>query len=63
MGAASTLDQLWGSIPPLVTPFRGGEVDYETYGRLVEAQVAAGSHGVLVNGTTGEPSLLTVDES
>lgn len=62
MGAASTLDQLWGSIPPLVTPFRGGEVDYETYGRLVEAQVAAGSHGVLVNGTTGEPSLLTVDE-
>ena len=62
MGAASTLVQLWGSIPPLVTPFRGGEVDYETYGRLVEAQVAAGSHGVLVNGTTGEPSLLTVDE-
>ena len=62
MGAASTLDQLRGSIPPLVTPFRGGEVDYETYGRLVEAQVAAGSHGVLVNGTTGEPSLLTVDE-
>jgi 4-hydroxy-tetrahydrodipicolinate synthase len=62
MGAASTLEQLWGSIPPLVTPFRGGEVDYETYGRLVEAQVAAGSHGVLVNGTTGEPSLLTVDE-
>ena len=62
MGAASTLDQLWGSIPPLVTPFRGGEVDFDTYGRLVEAQVAAGSHGVLVNGTTGEPSLLTVDE-
>lgn len=62
MGAASTLDQLWGSIPPLVTPFRGGEVDYETYARLVEAQVATGSHGVLVNGTTGEPSLLTVDE-
>ena len=62
MGAASTLDQLWGSIPPLVTPFRGGEVDYETYGRLVEAQVAAGSHGILVNGTTGEPSLLTVAE-
>ena len=62
MGAASTLDQLWGSIPPLVTPFRDGEVDYETYGRLVEAQVAAGSHGVLVNGTTGEPSLLTVEE-
>lgn len=62
MGAASTLDQLWGSIPPLVTPFRSGEVDYETYGRLVEGQVAAGSHGVLVNGTTGEPSLLTVEE-
>src|SRR3954469_5684341 len=60
--AASTLDQLWGSVPPLVTPFRGGEVDYETCRRLVETQVAAGSHGILVNGTTGEPSLLTIDE-
>ena len=55
-------ERLRGSIPPLVTPFRDGEVDYESYAGLCEAQVAGGSHGVLVNGTTGEPSTLTIAE-
>ena len=53
---------LSGSIPPLVTPFRGDAVDYDTYARLCEFQLEHGSHGILVNGTTGEPSTLTVDE-
>lgn len=53
---------LRGSYPPLVTPFAGGEVDYETYARLVEFQIAQGSHGIVVNGTTGEPSTLTAEE-
>jgi 4-hydroxy-tetrahydrodipicolinate synthase len=53
---------LKGSYPPLVTPFRDGAVDYETYARLVERQIAEGSHGLVVNGTTGEPSTLSVDE-
>jgi 4-hydroxy-tetrahydrodipicolinate synthase len=53
---------LRGSYPPLVTPFAGGEVDYETYARLVEHQIAEGSHGILVNGTTGEPSTLSAAE-
>ncbi len=53
---------LRGSIPPLVTPFKNGEVDYDAYAGLVEFQVREGSHGVLVNGTTSEPSSLTVDE-
>ncbi len=59
---SSTSDRLRGSIPPLVTPFRNGEVDYETYGRLVAWHVKNGSHGVLVNGTTAEPSTLTLEE-
>ena len=54
--------ELRGSIPPIVTPFSGGEVDYRKYAELVEFQLANGSHGVLVNGTTSEPSSLTVDE-
>ena len=58
----SKLEALKGSIPPLVTPFKNGAVDYETYARLVEYQVANGSHGVLVNGTTSEPSTLTTAE-
>ena len=56
------LRALKGSIPPVVTPFKNGAVDYETYARLVEFQVANGSHGVLVNGTTSEPSTLTTAE-
>lgn len=56
------LQALKGSIPPVVTPFKNGAVDYETYARLVEFQVANGSHGVLVNGTTSEPSTLTTAE-
>ncbi|HTX23638.1 MAG TPA: 4-hydroxy-tetrahydrodipicolinate synthase [Steroidobacteraceae bacterium] len=56
------LDRLKGSMPPLVTPFRRGEVDYDTYGKLVSFQIEHGTHGILVNGTTGEPSMLTVEE-
>ncbi len=59
---APLLDRLKGSIPPLVTPFRDGAVDYDTYAELVEFQIKDGSHGVLVNGTTAEPSTLTVEE-
>jgi 4-hydroxy-tetrahydrodipicolinate synthase len=55
-------DFLRGSIPPLVTPFKDGKVDYDTYSRLVELQIKGGSHGILVNGTTSEPSTLSVEE-
>lgn len=53
---------LRGSYPPLVTPFRDGAVDYEAFAALVEHQVANGSHGVVVCGTTGEPTALTAAE-
>lgn len=55
-------DELRGSIPPLVTPFKDGAVDVATFEALVERQIAEGSHGVLVTGTTGEPSTLTTPE-
>src|SRR5665213_145917 len=55
-------DFLKGSYPPIVTPFRDGEVDYDTYAKLVERQVVEGSHGIVVNGTTSEPSTLSVPE-
>jgi 4-hydroxy-tetrahydrodipicolinate synthase len=54
---------LRGSFVPLVTPFDEDlKVDYETYARLVDRQAAGGSHGVVVTGTSGEPSSLTVSE-
>ena len=56
------LTKLKGSIPPLITPFSNGEVDYDAYAGLVEFQIDKGSHGILVNGTTSEPSTLTTEE-
>lgn len=53
---------LIGSMPPIITPFLDGAVDHDTFARLVEFQIANGSHGILVNGTTSEPSSLTVEE-
>jgi 4-hydroxy-tetrahydrodipicolinate synthase len=53
---------LTGSVPPLITPFKDGKIDLEAYARLIEFQVGAGTHGILVNGTTAEPSTLTVAE-
>jgi 4-hydroxy-tetrahydrodipicolinate synthase len=58
----NALATLRGSIPPLVTPFKNGAVDYDRYAELVEFQIAEGSHGILVNGTTAEPSTLTTEE-
>jgi len=55
-------DFLTGSIPPLITPFRDGRIDLDTYGRLIDYQARNGSQGILVNGTTSEPSTLSVAE-
>src|ERR1700740_1839038 len=59
---SAAIDDLRGSIPPLVTPFKNGEVDYDAYVSLVAMQIEKGSHGILVNGTTSEPATLTVEE-
>jgi 4-hydroxy-tetrahydrodipicolinate synthase len=56
------VSRLQGSIPPLITPFRSGQVDYDAYASLVDFQIREGSHGILVNGTTSEPASLTVEE-
>src|SRR5690606_7936180 len=61
-GSHAMLQRIRGSIPPLITPFRDVEIDYDAYARLIEFQIAQGSHGILVNGTTAEPSTLTLDE-
>jgi 4-hydroxy-tetrahydrodipicolinate synthase len=56
------VSDLKGSIPPLITPFRDGQVDYDAYAAMVEFQIREGSHGILVNGTTSEPASLTIEE-
>jgi 4-hydroxy-tetrahydrodipicolinate synthase len=51
-----------GSYTPLVTPFRDGRVDFDAFDALVELQLEGGSRGVVVCGTTGEPTSLTLGE-
>lgn len=51
-----------GCATALVTPFRGGQVDYDALDRLVEAQLDGGVSALVVAGTTGEPATMTWEE-
>ena len=47
-----------GLFTALVTPFRDGAVDERAFVALVERQIAAGVHGLVPMGTTGESATL-----
>ncbi|MDP3174772.1 MAG: 4-hydroxy-tetrahydrodipicolinate synthase [Phenylobacterium sp.] len=51
-----------GVITALVTPFRDGGIDEAAYVALIERQIAAGVHGLVPVGTTGETSTLSHEE-
>lgn len=51
-----------GVITALITPLRDGKVDEAAFTQLLERQIAAGIHGVVPMGTTGESASLTLDE-
>jgi 4-hydroxy-tetrahydrodipicolinate synthase len=51
-----------GSIPALVTPFRGGKVDEDAFRELVDWQIDNGSSALVPCGTTGESATLGFDE-
>ena len=51
-----------GVITALITPFRDGNVDFAAFEGLVERQIAAGVHGLVPVGTTGESATLTQEE-
>jgi 4-hydroxy-tetrahydrodipicolinate synthase len=53
---------LKGAFTPLVVPFTNGDVDYDRYAELIEWQIEQGTHGLLVNATSGEPTTLAFDE-
>lgn len=53
---------LRGSIVPVVTPFKNGAIDLDGLSGLIDWQIANGSHGISVTGTTGEPTSLSLDE-
>jgi 4-hydroxy-tetrahydrodipicolinate synthase len=51
-----------GSFTALITPFKNGKLDEEAFRRLVEWQIAEGTHGLVPVGTTGESPTLDYDE-
>ncbi len=53
---------LRGSYTPVVTPFRDGKVDLDQFAKLIEQQIEGGSHGVVIAGTTGEATSLSIKE-
>lgn len=52
----------FGSIPALVTPFRGGRVAEDTFREHVEWQIAEGSAALVPCGTTGESATMSIEE-
>lgn len=52
-----------GVFPALLTPFTADDhVDYQMFGKNLDAQIAAGVAGVIIGGSLGEASTLTLDE-
>ena len=51
-----------GAATAIVTPFKDNQVDYETFGRLIEWQINEGIDAIVACGTTGEGSTLTDEE-
>lgn len=50
---------IFGSLTALVTPFKGGALDEAGLKRLVDWQIAEGTHGLVPVGTTGESPTLS----
>jgi 4-hydroxy-tetrahydrodipicolinate synthase len=51
-----------GSMVALITPFKDGNVDWQSLEALVEFHIQSGTHGIVPCGTTGESSTLSHQE-
>jgi len=51
-----------GSIPAVITPFVGDQVDYESFTKVLINLIDNGSHGLVPCGTTGESPTLSHNE-
>ena len=56
------MKNLQGSMTALITPFRDGAVDEPAFVRLIERQLAAGTHAIVPVGTTGESATVSHEE-
>ena len=51
-----------GCATALATPFRDGEIDYFTFGEMIDRQISGGVSAIVICGTTGEAATLSVYE-
>ena len=51
-----------GAATAIVTPFKQGAIDYESFGKIIEDQIANDIDAIVVAGTTGEAATLTHEE-
>lgn len=62
MGRSPTMHTLSGSMTALVTPFRGGDIDWAAMAVLLDRQIEGGTDWLVPCGTTGETPTLTEEE-
>ncbi len=51
-----------GAATAIITPFKNGAIDYDSFGRIIEDQIVGGIDAIVVAGTTGEAATLTHEE-
>lgn len=51
-----------GVATAIITPFKGDEIDYERFAKLIEWQIEQGVDAIVAAGTTGEGATLTDEE-
>lgn len=51
-----------GAATAIITPFKNGAIDYESFGKILEDQIAKSIDAIVVAGTTGEAATLTHEE-
>ncbi|MBQ8849278.1 MAG: 4-hydroxy-tetrahydrodipicolinate synthase [Clostridia bacterium] len=51
-----------GAATAIITPFKDGAIDYNSFGKIIEDQISGGIDAIVVAGTTGEAATLTHEE-
>ena len=51
-----------GAATAIITPFKDGKIDYDSFKNIIEFQISNGVDGIVVAGTTGEAATLTHEE-
>ena len=51
-----------GAATAIITPFKKGTIDYDSFGVIIDDQITRGIDAIVVAGTTGEAATLTHEE-